>query len=251
MSVILRGNKFHYRFQIGGQPYSGVCEGGDVRIFDHAKAERLAEAFEASVRERAAKEIAERKELENNVRKNKTVTVLIENYRYELTGGKPVTLAGAFDLAASKPSRRQCHETCKAQKRLYWSDFAAFMAAKHPDVFHLAQVRKAHCESFVQLLTTQGRFVKEVSCTRPGKTPGQIRLLYPRLRRVAEDGQGDRRHLQMGVLPGDGRRRTDIENLQGTADSVHLQASRTEEIKVRSSRTACEPGRENIFRAVL
>ncbi|MBQ9501775.1 MAG: site-specific integrase [Lentisphaeria bacterium] len=129
----------------------------------------MAEAFETAVRERVAKEIAARKELENDVRRNKTVTALVENYRYELTGGHPVSLAEAFDLAAAKPSRRQCHEEYAAQKRLYWGDFAAYMAATYPDVTDLARVRKAHCESFVQLLMTKGRFVKEVSYTRPGK----------------------------------------------------------------------------------
>ena len=169
MSVTLRGSRFHYRFQFEGKSYSGVCCGCDVRSLDHAKAKRLAEAFEASVRERLIHEEAERKELENDVRKNKTVTALIENYRYELTGGKPVSLAEAFELALSKPSRRQCHETYREQKRLYWSDFTAYMAATYPDVTDLARVRKAHCESFVQLLTTKGRFVKEVRYTRPGK----------------------------------------------------------------------------------
>lgn len=169
MSVTLRGSRFHYRFQIGGKSYSGVCEGCDVRNFGHMKAKHAAEAFEKSVRERLVHEEAERKELENDVRKNKTVTALIENYRYELTGGKPVSLDEAFELALSKPARRRCQGDYLSQKRSHWRDFVAFMAATYPEATDLARVRKAHCESFVQFLTTKGRFVKEVKYSLPGR----------------------------------------------------------------------------------
>jgi len=169
MSVTLRGNRYHYRFQIEGKSYSGVCDGCDVRALDPGKAKRMAEAFEASVRERLMREEAERKELEADVRRNKSVTALIENYRYELTGGRPVALDEAFELALSKPSRRQCQGEYLSQKRSHWRDFAAYMAATYPEATDMARVRKSHCESFVQLLTMKGRFVKEVQYTRPGK----------------------------------------------------------------------------------
>lgn len=143
MSVMLRGKKFHYRFMVDGVSYSGVCEGCGSR--------QEAEALEAQIRERSA-----------DIRRNKTVRALIDNYRYELTGGKPISLSEAYDLAEAKPSKREASESYRKLRKLYWSDFVAFMTHEFPRIRHLADVRRAHCEAYVKHLVTKGRFIRTV-----------------------------------------------------------------------------------------
>ena len=48
------------------------------------------------------------------------------------------------------------------QRRTYWRDFTAYMAATYPDITDIAQVRRAHCETFVRHLIDHGRFCKDI-----------------------------------------------------------------------------------------
>lgn len=162
MSVLLRGSKYHYRFNLNRTIYSGCCEG--------CTNEREALSFEAARRREAKEEIAKLAKEADNIRRQRTVVALVENYRYELTGGRPIRLDEAFELAAAKPTaRRSPSEKFSEQKRLYFRDFVAFMAATFSDVETLSAVNRRHCEAYVRYLMDNGRFIREVTPAN-GKT---------------------------------------------------------------------------------
>lgn len=162
MSTYRRGSKFHYRFRIDGRDYSGPCPESDVPRIPRGASDRevkaihrKADAYEAMLRAEA-----------DRVRKNKTVVALVENYKYELTGGGPVPLCDVVQLARAKPWKKAASEKYWAQKAGYWNDFVAFMAEKFPDVEVLGSVRRSHCDAYVAHLAKVGRFVREVVFTR-------------------------------------------------------------------------------------
>lgn len=162
MSTYRRGSKFHYRFRIDGTDYSGPCPESDVPRIPEGASDRevkalqkKADAYETRLRAEA-----------DNVRKNKTVVALVENYKYELTGGKPVPLCNVVQLVRAKPWKKAASEKHWAQKENYWGDFAAFMEAEFPDVEVLGSVRRSHCDAYIAHLAKMGRFVREVVFTR-------------------------------------------------------------------------------------
>ena len=128
MGVSIRGKKFHYRFQLHGKDYSGVCIGCEIPENASAKeigvVRKKAVAFEKEQKDRIARDAREREQVEHDIRKNRTVRALVENYRYELTGGKPVPLAEARSgrklpirtdrRKACPPGRSICHGRGKA-----------------------------------------------------------------------------------------------------------------------------------------
>lgn len=158
MSVKLRGKRWHYRFMFAGKDYSGPCLGCETRA--------QAVEYEASKRREAENAVEELKQVEADIRKNRTVAALVENYRLELSGGKPIPIADACRLASAKPSLRSPGPARLAARFRYWEDFAAFLAATYPDVTHLAAIRKAHCEAYVAYLMEHGRFIREIAYTR-------------------------------------------------------------------------------------
>ena len=182
MSIHIRNDKFHYRFHINGVNYSGVCPGCGIRPDmspkELAALRRKAMQHETAERERAEREATERRNAEQEIRKNKSVVALIENYKYELTGGHPIRLAEAFPLAAAKPAKRKAKSSYANLRETYWNDFVQFMAATYPDVDSLANVRRAHCESYINYLEENGRFVKTVSYSAPGKGKKQKEVSY-------------------------------------------------------------------------
>lgn len=169
MSIKIRGKKFHYRFMIAGVSYSGLCEGCEIppnaSAREIAVLKKQAEQFEASEHARTIREHEELKEVERDIRKNKTVVALVENYKYELTGGHPIQLDEAFALAAQKPSKRVSKSSYAGLKKTYWRDFCAYMTHLHPDITDISHVRRMHCEAYVKYLTDNGRFQKEIRYT--------------------------------------------------------------------------------------
>lgn len=167
MSVTIRGTKFHYRFRLHGRDYSGPCPGiiipENAGVREISALRKRAASFEAEIRLQAEKDVADRAHLEEDVRKNRTVRALVENYRYELTGGRPVHLEEAYDLAANKPSRRPAVSRFAEQRKTYFSDFVAFIKNSFPDVSTISDLRRTHCESYVTYLVEHGRFIKSVS----------------------------------------------------------------------------------------
>ena len=131
MSIYLRGKKFHYRFQLQGADYSGVCVGcevfPDMNQRELAATRKKAMQFEADEKFRIAKESKDRIDTEREIRKNKSVRALVENYRYELTGGRPIPLTEAFPLAEAKPSKRKAKSSYATLRKTYWEDFVRFM----------------------------------------------------------------------------------------------------------------------------
>ena len=166
MSITLRGKKFHYRFQIEGQNYSGPCPVRPIQDGDSPKdiegLRRAASSAEASLKAKLLQERCALKEKEREIRQNKSVVALIENYKMELTGGRQIALDEAYPLAAAKPAKRQSRSSYAALRKAYWGDFAEYMKATFPDVADLSAVRRCHCEAYVAYLATEGRFVKEV-----------------------------------------------------------------------------------------
>ena len=177
MTTYLRGSRFHYRFRLLGKDYSGVCPGCDLPLGattrDAEAARKKAVAFEAQVRREA-----------EDIRKNKTVAALVENYRYELTGGRPIPLGDVISLVKEKPWKKAASEAHWQHKESYWRDFALFMEGVFPDVKTLDAIRRSHCESYVSHLARKGRYCKEVSvegaqtyvrdAALSGKTIGEI-----------------------------------------------------------------------------
>ena len=90
MSIRIHGSNFYCRFKLNNKSYERVCKG--------CKTLKEAEAFEAAERLRLGKEVAALKEEERRIRQNKTVVALIENYKQELTGAKPIPLAEAYGV---------------------------------------------------------------------------------------------------------------------------------------------------------
>ena len=161
MSVVKRGERFHYRFMIRGSIYSGPCTG--CTNFTQA------EKFEAEKR----RFILQQSEA---IRTNRTVTALVENYRKELSGGTDITLEDAYDLAAAKPSRHEAGDAYASLRRTYWFDFVAFLKATFPDVKLLTHIRRSHCESYVKRLVDEGRFVQElISDCKGGLSPKTVK----------------------------------------------------------------------------
>lgn len=209
MGVSIRGKKFHYRFQFQGQDYSGVCIGCEIPENASAKeigvVRKKAVAFEKDQKDRTVRDAREREQVERDIRKNRTVRALVENYRYELTGGRPIPLKEAYALAASKPSRKKAAPRFAEQRETYFSDFTAFLQFAHPDVATIADVRRPHCEEYVSHLVEHGRFIKDVRYGIPvkrgtkevsyrreyGLSPKTIRVIVGVcrwvFRRVAED----------------------------------------------------------------
>ena len=111
MSIRIHGSNFYCRFKLNNKSYERVCKG--------CKTLKEAEAFETAERLRIGKEVAALKEEERRIRQNKTVVALIENYKQELTGAKPIPLAEAYELAVKKPSKREPSLHIAKQKRRY------------------------------------------------------------------------------------------------------------------------------------
>ena len=145
MSVLKRGNVYHYRFMIRGKIFAGPCAGCTTKA--------QAEKFEKEKRRSVGADM-------EDIRANRTVKALVENYRKELSGGKDIALADAFALASAKPSRHVSRSSYAGLRETYWKDFAAFMAATYPDAPNLADVRRSHCEAYVSYLMENGRFVQ-------------------------------------------------------------------------------------------
>jgi len=149
MSTQLRGTRWHYRFMLRGKSYSGPCE--------NCENKREANEYERCMRKKTEDEARKLDEVKADIRKNKTVAALVENYRRELSGGKDITLKEAFELARKKPSRREVCKKVTTLRGVYWNDFVSFMQENHADVINLAQIKKSHCEEYLTKLIQRGK----------------------------------------------------------------------------------------------
>jgi integrase len=150
MSVIQRKTSWYYRFKVMKKEYNGVCINCETK--------KEAEAYEAKIR----------KEVEV-IRHHRTVASIVEDYKMELSGGEPIALRDAFAMALAKPSKHVRTERVLNQKKAKWDDFRKFMESTYPEIEHLAQVRKPHCEAYISYLINNGRFDKNISFFVPPK----------------------------------------------------------------------------------
>lgn len=141
------GGAWYYEFMIQGKRYFGTCEG--------CKCRRDAEVFERTMRAKVLQGAG-----------LKSVKALYETFREDLTGGKRISLAEAYDLAEQKPRTRMPSAGHAATKRAIWRDFLAFLQGEHPDVKILIDVTEAHAQEYIARLQKNGRYEKTVSYSR-------------------------------------------------------------------------------------
>jgi integrase len=162
---MLRGSKFHYRFQIEGKNYSGVFdepvpENATPRQIESLRQKAI--AFEKTARTQVVQDLCNLKEKEREIRQNKSVVALVENYKFELSGGRRIALAEALPLAEAKPAKRVSKSKYAEMRKPYWNDFTSFMESTYPEISDLSAVRRCHCEAYVSYLVNNGRYNKEV-----------------------------------------------------------------------------------------
>lgn len=183
MSIIQRGRRFHYRFMVDGVVYSGPCNvpavPGNATPEQIAELRAAAEKFEADEKNAVTQNLHKLQEKDKEIRMNKSVVALIENYKFELSGGRPIHFSEAFALAAAKPSRRKAESSFAALRQTYWNDFSAFMDATFPEVKDLAGVLRRHCEAYVSYLAENGRFVRKVQYSyTPNRRKRSLEVSY-------------------------------------------------------------------------
>lgn len=146
---------YHYKFMADGKCHFGVCKG--------CTKQKDALDYEKDIRSKTIE-----------LSKQKTAKALVENFRYDLTGGKKVELKDAYDLSLAKPRKRQPSEMLKKAKRAYWNDFIAFMTSNYPSIHDLAGVSKQHAEAYVAYLRSNGRFNKQVKLKTSSKATAYL-----------------------------------------------------------------------------
>ena len=156
MSIKQVRERFYYEFMYRGTRYRGPCTDTNGKP--------------ASTMEQAlASEARVKKEL-GNVRSNRSLKAMIENYREELTGGRQIPLSQAFELSVIKPRKRAPGERRQALKQMHWQDFVEYMAHNFPAVDHLAAVTKTHAENYTYSILHYGKFEqRKPGCKRERK----------------------------------------------------------------------------------
>lgn len=143
--------EYHYAFMQNGKRFFGVCEG--------CKTKAEAEAFEYNLKKTAKDAAAQ-----------KTPIAIIENFRQVLTGGCEIPLEDAFRIASAKPRKKIPSVNVQQYKMNAWADFVAFMKERYPNIEQLSAVLKKHAEEYIALIRLSGRYKKEFSYQRNGKT---------------------------------------------------------------------------------
>ena len=144
MSIRNKNGVWYYEFMVAGKRYTGTCLDPDGRP---TKIERIAQAYEKTARAELA-----------NIRANKSIKALAENYREELTGAKAIPLHEAYARSLEKPRKRKPGAERQALKAAHWQDFVAYMSDTYPEITHLAAVSRHHAENYVESLITYGKF---------------------------------------------------------------------------------------------
>lgn len=144
MAVCLRGRKWWYNFSVNGKKYQGVCDG-------------------CGSREAALAVCAERKRLVEKAGDQKSVVALLENFREELSGGRPVLLSEAWSLAEGKPAGKASCARWTTMKAGCWRDFLGFMGDRYPQAEKLSEVTKAMAEAYIAYIRKNGRYVREIA----------------------------------------------------------------------------------------
>ena len=153
MSIRNVNGIWYYEFMVAGKRYRGTCRDASGQPI---KIERLARTYEKEMRAEIG-----------NVRANKSVKALVENYREELTGSRAIPLREGYARSLRKPRKRNPGPERQALKAGHWRDFLAFMADNYPEVTHLAAVGRHHAENYIANLTTYGKYTpRKPGCRR-------------------------------------------------------------------------------------
>lgn len=150
MAVCLRGKKWWYNFVVKGKKYQGALEGVD----NEPDARKAAKA---------------KKRMIEKASDQKSVQALIDNFRMELSGSRTILLEDAWQLAAQKPAKKTASESWLKAKEGCWKDFAAFIAATHPEAKAVTDITVPMAEEYVSHIRSKGRFVKTIG-NRTGRS---------------------------------------------------------------------------------
>jgi len=74
-----------------------------------------------------------------------------------------IKLTDAFELAMNKPRRKALGEKARQQKESHWKDFVAYMNQFYPEVKTLDCILQKHAQDYIQYLTKNGKFNKQIN----------------------------------------------------------------------------------------
>lgn len=132
---------FHYRFMAAGKTYSGVCSGcTDLEA---------AQKFEREIRAKVSE-----------LKKQKTVKALVENFAQELSGGEKILIEDGFKEFSKRPTRKKSGEKHRAAKESRYNDFVQYMKDIIPERRYLSDVKEHDAERYISFLREYGRYRK-------------------------------------------------------------------------------------------
>ena len=85
-----------------------------------------------------------------------------------------IKLSDAFELAMNKPRRKVLGEKARQQKESHWKDFVAYMDQFYPEIKTLDRIIQKHTQDYIQYLTKNGKFNKQISFKQNNKNSSYI-----------------------------------------------------------------------------
>lgn len=134
-----KGGNWYYRFRHNGQDFNGTCHGCATKS--------AAEGYEAGIRAALAR-----------LDQQQTLNDLFLNCRDMLAKKNGIPLKDAYRLAMGKPQKRTAGEARMGHKRNYWDDFAAYVAATHPEAKTLQDITQSIAEGYIARVRSKGLF---------------------------------------------------------------------------------------------
>lgn len=132
---------FHYRFMSAGKVYSGVCAG----CFDKDSAEE----YERGIRDKVSE-----------LKKQKNVKALVENFAQELSGGEKIRIEDGFEEFSKRPSRKKSGKKHRAAKESRYNDFVEFVKNELPERKYLSDIKEHDAELYISYIRERGRYKK-------------------------------------------------------------------------------------------
>lgn len=143
---------FHYRFMAAGKTYSGVCSGcADLEA---------AQKFEREIRAKVSE-----------LKKQKSVKALVENFAQELSGGEKILIENGFKEYSKRPSRKKSGEKHRAAKESRYNDFVEFVKNELPERKYLSDIKEHDAELYIAYLREHGRYKKTTNAESDRLSP--------------------------------------------------------------------------------
>ncbi len=147
-----KNSKFwQYRFMVSGKLYTGSTGTTD---------KEQAKKFEKKLRE--------------ELKGQKSVKGLVENFRNELAGVKPIAIEKVFDRFLKAPKEEELTGHHLKVTRSFWQDFVVYVTEEHHSVKTLNNVSKVVAEGYLSHLRTEGRYQKTIAYSKTGKRRGKV-----------------------------------------------------------------------------